>query len=408
VRPADRTNAYPRTRLKRALRALGRSSLEALAALLPRRAHAVVYGIPDTEGNAVEVARWLLSTERREVVWLTEAGERSAVEWALAGVDGTDALRVVRKRSLRGLVSFLSAERAFYTHRLYLSPRPVRGRIYVNLWHGDGPKLVESLDPTRPSDSAVVAGTELWGDIKAHAFGLDRRRLLVVGNPRIDQFRRPADDATLAALGIAQESPFVVWAPTFREARFGRKVWADTEVLSRATLAADLRDAARGGAGLDRAQVVVKPHPLDADDYGDYGLPVVDDAALAAAGVGFYQLLARSAGLVTDYSSVWTDYLPLDRPVGFYCPDLEEYARARDLNLEEFESLLAGPLLRTPQAMLDFCRTVAAGEDLGQEERRRVSARLRAVVELGAAERLMTAVDELGSGAGGAAGPAAR
>ena len=37
---------------------------------------------------------------------------------------------------------------------------------------------------------------------------------------------------------------------------------------------------------------------------------------------------AQSAGLVTDYSSVWVDYLLLDRPVAFHVPDRGSYQRA--------------------------------------------------------------------------------
>ena len=141
--------------------------------------------------------------------------------------------------------------------------------------------------------------------------------------------------------------------------------------------------------------MLVKPHPLDSDDYRDYGLPVADEPALRRAGVGFYQLLARSAGLVTDYSSVWTDYLPLGRPIGFYCPDLEDYAEARDLDLEGFKDLIAGPLLRSPRELLGFCRAVVEGADPGRSERERVVERLGAVVELGATARLMSAVEEI-------------
>lgn len=374
-----------------------RSTVEAVAVVSPVRRHSVVYGIPDTEGNAVEVARHLVAEGEGRVTWLTESGEREEVAWALAGVPQASPLRVVRKRSLRGLAHFLTASRAFYTHALYFSPRPVRGRVYVNLWHGDGPKLVDTLRPRRPADSVVVAGTRLWGEIKAHALGLSTEQLLVVGNPRIDQFLRPADDQALERLGLDPTRPFVVWAPTFREARQGRLRWSDTELLSRTSVGREQRDAG-WDAGQTGPQVVVKPHPLDSDDYGQYGLSVVDEQSLRRAGIGFYQLLARSAGLVTDYSSVWTDYLPLGRPIGFYCPDLEEYARARDLDLEQFTSLIAGPLLRSPAELADFCRTVSEGEDPGRSDRARVIERLGAVLELGATERLVAALGGIDGG----------
>src|SRR4051794_19891659 len=78
--------AYPRAWAHRAIRALGRSVLEVFALLLPRRSHSVIYGVPETEGNAVEVARRHLADRDVRLTWLTETGDRAAVAWTLEGV----------------------------------------------------------------------------------------------------------------------------------------------------------------------------------------------------------------------------------------------------------------------------------------------------------------------------------
>src|SRR3954470_4147528 len=233
--------AYPQGVVRLAVRSALRSLLEGVAWVVPSRRHVAVYGIPDLEGNVVEVARSLLARDESTIVWLTARGQLDTVEAALDGIEHRDRLRVVRKRSLLGFVSYLTADSVFYTHRLFLSPRPVRGRLYVNVWHGDGPKLVGSLPPTRPADSLLVAGTEFWGTRKAQAFGVDKSRLLVVGNPRIDQFLRPGDDNSLVQLGVDPQRPFVVWAPTFRQAGLGRRRWSDTDLLSDGSAGQDLR-----------------------------------------------------------------------------------------------------------------------------------------------------------------------
>ena len=75
-------------------------------------------------------------------------------------------------------------------------------------------------------------------------------------------------------------------------------------------------------------QLVVKPHPMDADRRGWPGAVTVDEDDLVAAGVSLYALLGASAGLITDYSSVWVDYLLLDRPMAFLVPDRGVYDRA--------------------------------------------------------------------------------
>ena len=46
------------------------------------------------------------------------------------------------------------------------------------------------------------------------------------------------------------------------------------------------------------------------------------------AEVSLYGVLGQARGLVTDYSSVWVDYLLLDRPLAFLVPDRDTYSRA--------------------------------------------------------------------------------
>ena len=61
----------------------------------------------------------------------------------------------------------------------------------------------------------------------------------------------------------------------------------------------------------------------------DPGAVILTNDELAAAGVQLYELIGASSGLLTDYSSVWIDYLSLDRPIGFVVPDELGYAAGR-------------------------------------------------------------------------------
>src|SRR4051812_29014338 len=95
-----------------------------LLACIPPRRGAIVFGIPDTEGNAVEVLRWLLRHSSIPVTWLTEHGDAARVLWLLQDIPDTSRVVVVRRGSFAGFLAFLRADSHFYTHHFYSSPPP--------------------------------------------------------------------------------------------------------------------------------------------------------------------------------------------------------------------------------------------------------------------------------------------
>jgi hypothetical protein len=300
-----------------------RTTLRALSLVVPQSRSVVVSAFPATEGNGVEVARALLRRFDGRVVWLREGAVLPAEVQELvdAGMD------VVAKSSLAGLVAYLRAQVVFFTHGLYGSPPPSRRKPLVNLWHGDGPKDIRpgvthggALIPS----TYLVGSTRLFSGHQGDALGVPPDRVLVTGNARTDQFQQPLAEERLARLGITGD--FVVWMPTFRRTRAVGAVrrWSETGATEAPE---DLRPLLEGLRERD-LQLVIKPHPMDADDRHWDGAVTITDEDLVGAGVTLYAVLGRSRGLVTDYSSVWVDYLLLDRPMAFLVPDRHSYVRA--------------------------------------------------------------------------------
>jgi CDP-glycerol glycerophosphotransferase len=369
--------------------------MRALLTIVPPRRQVLVYGWPDWEGNAVCLLRYLsISTAEKDIVWLANGNPQDNPQYA----PWLNHVIVKRKSSIAGLWAYLRSDVVCFTHGLYSSPRPSRGRVFINLWHGDGPKRTENAAfQVRPGASAVVAGTRLWGEMKAADFDMSPQQVLVVGNPRIDDFDEPLTSRQQTALDDLLGPRFIVWMPTYRDSNgAGFREWSDGPRLTDAGHVASLGDSARQARREHGVQVVVKAHPMDRDNYaGAPGLLTLDDDWLNQQRLSLYQLLGASSGLVTDYSSVWTDYLVVNRPILLFCPDYVEYGHQRGFNVPDLHAVAPGPLVTSLEAFQDFVAAVASGVDTDAARRREVAERIGCVTTAGASGRLWDAISHM-------------
>ncbi len=372
------------TDIRSRLKAIGGDLTGFLVRALPKGEHAVVFGHPPSEGNAVEMVRALHEKYAGTVYWFDGPTTRSTK----TAVDPT-AYRAIPKGGLRSLLVFATARIVFVTHGLFgdtpLTPR----RTLVNLWHGDGMKSEGGKAAAAAGGPAaqlpdlfrcdyVVGSTTVWTEGKAEAFEVPLANALVTGNPRTDQFWRAADAEALASL-LPSPGPFVLWMPTYRETHAtgltpGWRDSSDPEAVARQLeTAAVALSAALAERGF---QLIVKPHPADARAQSIPSVPSVSNADLAAAGVTLYEFLGAAAGLVSDFSSVWTDYLLLDRPIGFILPDAADYAATRGVHPEDIFDYLPGPEVDDPAGVEAFLEDLAGSgarsADLRQRTRDRI------------------------------------
>jgi CDP-glycerol glycerophosphotransferase (TagB/SpsB family) len=282
--------------------------------------------------------------------------------YARSALTASDRLVRVPKNSPSAVLLSLTAETTFFTHGLFSAVPPPANRLVVNLWHGDGPKLPADTDLVR--STVAVAGTKLWGSQRAKRFGLPPDHVAILGNPRIDQFTAAPRAEVLSKLGLDPDRRTLLWLPTYRTASgpYGRS-WNTTDNLSTNTAVAAIVAALGAAAHEASLQLVVKPHPLDADVYGDLGIRLLPHKQLSQAGVTLYQLLGAADAIISDVSSVWPDFLSLDRPIGFYVPDLEELQSGGWLNVEDLATLLPGPRIENAEDARQFVEGVAHDPD---------------------------------------------
>lgn len=227
------------------------------------------------------------------------------------------------------------------------------GQKYLNTWHGTPFKTLgrsvknEILNYGNISRNLLhvthlAVGNEWTAETLLREHQVDTifsGRIYVSGSPRVDAVIGAASDEDIRMrqrLGLREDLPFLVYAPTWKgslETEMGivDGVAADIQVI-------DEMEAAGYQVRYSAHRFVYEAGYAEA--LGNYLIPKDED---------LNRILSIADVLVTDYSSVFFDWLPTRRPVIFYAPDYSDYAESRGL----YDIALPGPVCSNVEALVD-------------------------------------------------------
>ena len=79
--------------------------------------------------------------------------------------------------------------------------------------------------------------------------------------------------------------------------------------------------------------------------------------------------MGKTDALVTDYSSVYYDYLLTDKPIGLTVDDIDTYIKARGFVYEDPKEVLKGVYIKSTDELLSFFSDVKNENDKYLNER---------------------------------------
>ncbi len=265
-------------------------------------------------------------------------------------------------------------------------PKLKKDQYSLFITHGSAIKKMRSYSlPDGIDEMIVLSETLRISDAIAHGFFPSHA--ISLGLPRNDSLSLPKLD--LHQYFDTECEKFVYWLPTYRH----HKVTGASASNKALPLIESREDAERinSSAKENGIFVIIKPHFADDIDISEYrglsNLCFIDDAFLFEAGIGNYELLRSSDALLTDYSSVYFDYLHLDRPIGLLWEDVDEY-RAREGFAIGISHLEAGEKIYTHEDLSAFFKRLSSGEDMLAEKRKAITEELITEKDSNAASRV--------------------
>lgn len=290
--------------------------------------------------------------------------------------------KFINPRSKKSLIPWLfhiaTSGTIFYSHVKPPFCDTKKQRV-VCLWHGIPLKKI-SLYGDTPENAFTYLPTsgEFYTRVMKDCFKAEDGQFVSTGFPRNDLlFDSKAGADALSRLLIKREEypgGIIVWMPTFRQHKesgysdaaataTGLPLFTNEKALS------ELIEQLKRNKQL----MILKLHPaqdlsfIKVDSLSN--LMLLTNTALDKAGVQLYHLLAGSDALLTDYSSVYFDYLLLNRPIGFIVDDMAEYIKNRGFVTDKPEELMPGAKMTLTKELFEWLDKIVSKDDGYKKER---------------------------------------
>ncbi|MBR5427888.1 MAG: CDP-glycerol glycerophosphotransferase family protein [Clostridia bacterium] len=190
-----------------------------------------------------------------------------------------------------------------------------------------------------------------------------------------------------ARLGIDGFDKVLIWMPTYRKSAAEKMKSFNIEGTATGIPCLETEaDVLRIDAFLRQSNslILFKPHPVQPIDTALQekltNIRFIDNAYLSDHGMQLYELLGETDALITDYSSVFYDYLLTDKPVGLTVDDFDEYIGKRGFVYDDPFEVLKGEHIVNTDELEAFLGEVVRGEDPYFEEREAVKKRIYSTV----------------------------
>lgn len=261
-------------------------------------------------------------------------------------------------------------------------------QLSVFLGHGSKTKKTRGVYEVGSGVDYVNVQSHFFDDIITYEYNCPRKSLVYLGYPRCDYLFNPRMEIVCNTLFPDGQKDYVIWLPTLRkyrtncddDSRTSRKdvsdgIYDHTGIpLIYSVEALQELDAFLGTIN---CRIVFKPHPVqDIRSLARVKLKnilIITDTFLNKNGLQLYEVIACSKALITDYSSVFFDYLLINRPIATTMDDIESWKQNRGFAFD-IESMYNSATVRIAkyEELKSFLADVIRGKDDHVLEREKI------------------------------------
>lgn len=245
-----------------------------------------------------------------------------------------------------------------HTHSNYFSDE----QLNIQLWHGFPLKTLSFMSKFPNSVKiqnnlhwnkldAIVSYSQTYSTFINACYGVNGDKYVITGMPRNDLLLNSNGKKLLSEVLDVDliGKKIVFYMPTFRKTIYGQENGVADKFNILDVDDFDYKDF-DNFLRKNNILLILKYHPFHVEQAKDFlankkvnNLYILEDNHLRDEEIDLYEVLNAADLLITDYSSIYFDYLLLERPIIFTPLDLEEYEKNRGFLLEPYDFWAPGP-----------------------------------------------------------------
>ena len=352
-----------------------------ISKVTPKRNVVIFESHPDMTDNSLEMYKYMSKSgwlKEYQVIWAAEHPEKIKG----LNIDNVDAVLLHPKSLLEKLkVRYLLAKASIIicSHRFIFPYIKSKNQLFLYLDHGSPLKDCKNIYENANTKNVIyITQSPFFKQSIKEQYGIDENHIIVTGLPRNDQLFRKY--TSLKNIVDCSESykKIILWAPTFRYHESKTRIDSHSYMPLGIPVIYTEDDLLKLDKYLIDHQILLllKPHPAQDMDLL-CKLPCKNIRILFSDDLSKYkietnELLSQVDALITDYSSIYYDFLLLNRPVAITIDDFEQYMNETGFVFDNPLDVLKGDYIRSIDGIYEFIQSVFEERDGMQSERREI------------------------------------
>lgn len=299
----------------------------------------------------------------------------------------------LNKKFLVLIYYYSIARYAFYSHSFIGMPNN-KQQIRFFMTHAAVPlKNTKNKFWNYRRNSYILSTSEFAAFYRCLTFGGGLERAQFLGFPRNDKLFENGNSVK-KKLRLETFNKVIIWMPTFKHHQadgrndFQNDSDKDISLLTSENIFTINEKLKENNIGL-----VIKFHPAQNMKYVSNinltNILTVSNAELLANGIELYTLVGACDALITDFSSIYFDYLLVDRPIAFELGDKTNYESGVGFLVDKPLDYMPGKKIYKINDILNFIDDIVTGNDEFQNARHELTKKVHKYVDDKSSQRIV-------------------